>query len=544
MPRTYRYDSVKEIVENDKFYQKWISKCKAQATVSNKRSSMFKFLHYIHNDMGMSDATPTTLITHALFHQRQKTDKLNGDITSPDDYVNILLSDDDDLGDTERILHEYKKYLLNNFKSGTANTSFSNVMNFYRYFKVDVSDVDAKINASSSIYTKKKPKFNTLKKVMQQAKLRNKCIMSCGITSGMARADVSDFTYGEFIDGLEALKDENGEIIRDEDGEPVEICRLELKRHKNETPYHTFLAPETVSLVKEYIGWRNRPPLDSTVSDILLLKRKIYSKSDKIFLVDNVRDEFLDSIKYDTQGNVISYDDSKRAMKPSTLSRMYCRESDRNGIERIDGEYSTIRSHAMRHHFSNAYKSIDNDMKEHMMGHGGKSSKITYEEYDEEEGLEVYLQGLDGVTILGHVDTISPASPSVEKMRSQYEEEMQQRDAQNAEILERLRLLETQNQLHSSMNLIKGMSHTYDLSEGKLTSVEDENKYAVLIAKKIIKRMDSDQTFDPVNMPDEVRNDIIAEIQAEYDHEITPGEFERYMVYIHKWFPGLLKPEE
>ena len=192
---------------------------------------------------------------------------------------------------------------------------------------------------------------------------------------------------------------------------------------------------------------------------------------------------------------------------------MYCRISNKCGIERPEGEYSPIRSHAMRHYFSNKYKKVDGDMKEHFMGHGGNDSKMTYEEYDEDEGLDVYLRGLDDVTILGNVETITTASPSVEKMKVQHEVELKHRDEQNAEILGRLNILETKNQFHNGLDMLIGEKTTRKIDGETITTVIGEDHVAVKHLRKVLRLMEADDSIDVTKLTDDEYDKLMESVE-------------------------------
>ncbi|WP_094226495.1 hypothetical protein [Methanolobus psychrotolerans] len=425
--RTYKYDSVKDIVQTDRAFQKWIMKPKdavkdkKEGTRQTRTYTMNMFIHYLHEN-GMTDTTPTKLITHALTHQKSKNKKFENAVT-PEDFEVLIFSDDDEIGDYERILTEYKNYLLSNQKASTAKSNFHRLLNFYKSFKVDVSNIDARINAPVSIKSKKAPSFELLKKAFDKANSRDKCIISCGVTSGMARLDISTLTHGEFIDGLKQVLDNDDNPMIDSNGNIVEVCVLERNREKNDNPYHTFLAPETVRCIQKYIDERN----DINQNEIDYLMRRIYSSTDVIFINSKFDEKketipFKDSIVKDKNGNVIAYDDSIRAMGNNAITKMYARLRKVLNIPTVEGEYSKLRSHGVRHYFSNNYKNIDSDYKEHWMGHGGNTVKITYEDYNSEEGLQIYLKGLDGITFGDIVNYIDITDPSVDKIRYENKE--------------------------------------------------------------------------------------------------------------------------
>lgn len=452
--RIFKYDSVMHIVDDDRAFQKWTGIKKMgdgyeftanNHTTNGKRTAMREFIYYLHNERGMTEATPTSLIAHTLAFQKQKNQKKEN-ASSVADFEALMFADDDEIGDFETIMKDYKNYVLKTHKPSAAKTAFLKTINFYKFWKVDISNVDTKINAPPNVKSKKAPDFKLLQKAFDKATDRDKCIISCGVTSGMARADITTLECGEFEDGLFQLTDEDGNSIIDNQGNSVEICRLQRNREKSDAPYHTFLAPETVRLIKAYLDDRNDQNQDETSYTM----RRVYSPSDKIFIklkfddIDEVL-PFKDSIVRDSNGKVTKYDESMRVLKPSAVTSMYYRLREQAKIPKVSGEYSTIRSHAMRHFFSNAYRKIDPDYKEHMMGHAGNQVKVTYENYNEEEGLEVYLQGLDGVTIQGDVNMITMTSPSVEKMKfenQELREENQEIRKQSEEALDRISTIE------------------------------------------------------------------------------------------------------
>lgn len=429
--REYKYDSIIPIVNNDKLFQKWIGKV-AKSTQSGRKSVMNEFIYYLHhlseyneNKENMTDATPTKLITSAHLYNKNKNKSFENAATEEE--IERLLLGDDELGDYEEILTEYKVYLYENHKPSTVKTNFHRILNFFSFNKVDVSNIETGFGRSINVKSKKAPDFTLLQKVFKSAKLRDKCIISCGVTSGMARLDIISLNVLEFEEGLIQLKDNDGKPIVDSDGNPVEVCKIQRNRGKNNEIYSTFLAPESVRLTTEYINERNN--VNQSETDYLM--RKVYSPNDKIFIHDKFDEKkqvipFKESLVKDVNGKVIKHDDSIRILKPNNVTAMYWRLRKQNNIPTPEGELSTVRSHAMRHFFSNIYKKIDPDYKEHMLGHGGSEVKVTYENYDDEEGLEIYLQGLDGVTIEGSVNMITMASPSVQKREALHQAEREE----------------------------------------------------------------------------------------------------------------------
>jgi hypothetical protein len=536
--RVHKYDSVKDIVENDVLFNKWLLKPKKKkkqdedekkdqknernkknGTRANKLNTMKTFIHFLHNEYNMTDATPTKLITHALAYQKIKNMKF-GDAVTPEDYERVLLAEDDEIGDHEQLLLDFKAYLELHFKGNTAKTSFNRLLNYYRFYKVDVSEIDTNINAHTSSKSKKAPDFKLLQKAFRKATLRNKCIISCGVTSGMARLDITTITYGEFEDGLQTLKNVEGNPILDSAGNEVEICILDRGREKNFNEYHTFFAPETVRCIKEYVAERNNPYQNPEKLDYF----QIYSKSDKLFITAYVRDKFRNSILKDENGNVVGHDDSIRALTPDSVSKMYGKLREKMQLPHLDGEYSTIRSHAMRHYFSNNYRKIDPDYKEHWLGHAGNKVKVTYEDYNPEEGLEIYLKGLDGITIDEVVNYTDITSPSVEKMKANYESELQQRDQQQAQILERLKTLESKDQLHNTIDILKGQEVTNTINGETYTSTIDENNHGVMLLRAYVAKMNSDPTWDPEKASEEELDAISEAVRAERMAKADPEE--------------------
>ncbi len=377
----YPYDSVREIVVTDRAYKKWVAACKTDATKKNKTVGLCKFIHFVRNNMNMSDATPAQLILQATdFQDAQADNKKN-------DKEKYLFGDEDDKGDAHKILLEYRKF-LSTLKSGTAKTNFASILHFYRFFEIKIDiDIDKATTAPENDAI---PNIPDLRQIMQESSLRDKCIISAGITSGMARQDIVSLTVQQFKKGIKEISDGKNTI---------KICALSRLRIKGKIKHHTFLGNETVTLIERYLAWR-----DDTENP-LYTKRKVYKETDKIFLRENISDKFLETM-----------DDNIRAMQPQTVSKMFIRLSDRLGFNRQDGYYSHIRSHAMRKYFSNAYKGIDYQYKEHWMGHAGGVA-VRYDTYNAEEGIEYYLQGLDSITILSKVETTTLISPSVDKLK-------------------------------------------------------------------------------------------------------------------------------
>lgn len=486
--REYKYDSAKDIVQNDRAFQRWImkprddkgkdgKKDKKEGTRQNKTYTMNMFIHYMHEN-GMTDATPTKLISHALTHHKTKSKKFE-DANTPEDFEALILSDDE-IGDYEMILSEYKNHLLTVQKPSTAKSNFHRLLNFYKFFKVDVSSIDAKINAHVSTDVKKAPEFKELKMIFDKANSRDKCIISCGVTSGMARLDITTLTFGEFIEGLQELKDIDGNPLINSAGDIDEICILDRNREKNSNQYHTFLAPETIRLIKKYVDERNNPNQDET--DYLM--RRIYSMTDKLFIRSKFDEKteiipFKDSIVKDKNGNVIAYNDSIRAMSPNSITKMYARLRNQHYIKTPKGKYAKLRSHAMRHYFSNNYKTINPDYKEHWMGHAGNEIKVTYEDYDAEEGLEIYLKGLDGITIAEKVTYTGITDLSVEKMRAEYETERQE----NRRLIQEIQLEVEIQKIH--------LKYVYQLDKEKAI-IEDVKEKIELIGDGV------DECFDGV----------------------------------------------
>ncbi len=516
--RVYKYNAVEDIVDNDKAFDKWLlkpkngEKDKKAGSRRNKKYTMRMYIHFLHEN-GMTDANPTSLITHALAHQKKKNQKFV-DAVTPDDFEALILSDDDDIGDYEKLILDFKTHLEGRLKASTAKSNFNRLINFYKFYKVDVSNIDVRINAPVSTKSKKAPDFELLKKAFQTASTRNKCIMSCGVTSGMARLDITTVTYGEFEDGLQTLKDVEGNPLLDSAGNKVEVCVIDRGREKNFNEYHTFFAPETVRWIKKYLEERNNQFHEGDWYET----RRIYKKTDKLFIDERIEADFRESIVRDKEGNVIDYDDSLRAFSAEGITKMYVNLRKDMQLPNIEGEYSSIRSHAMRHYFSNNYKSIDADYKEHWMGHAGDKVKVTYEDYNVEEGLQYYLQGLDGVTIEGTVNYTDITHPSVTKMKLHHEEEI-------SDIRAEIEKLKTKDQIRNGIDILQdntGMEIVNEIDGEEFTSTIDSDNLGLLLLQAFKSKMDADPTWSPSTASEEELDDIFAAVKAERDTKRDP----------------------
>ncbi|AFV22830.1 hypothetical protein Mpsy_0621 [Methanolobus psychrophilus R15] len=380
-----------------------------------------RFVHQYDNG-SMKEKTPTDMIVDAIYEQGLASQEM--DKSSPSAIKAALLKKNE-IGKTTQLMNEYKRHLDSmGYTKRTINGRLFNVASFYKKHKV-ILEVKMSIkNVETSIPNRKPPELEMLINFFKNLNLRNKCIMGIGLSSGLARADIVTLTVGEFKRGCKTYIDD--------EGNEIQYCVLNRQRHKSEVQHHTFISPETCGLIDQYIQWRNNPNI--TRHQLI----KIYSDDDALFIHDALKPKYVKSVKYDTQGNVITYDDSIRAISGHTISHLYIRMNESMGMEKNANGFYPIRSHNMRRYFSNIMKS--SYVKEHFMGHKGKDSITTYENFEEDEALAEYMKYIDDLTMLDKVIISSSTAPSMKKMKMELDEE-KARNLENEKRIARLELM-------------------------------------------------------------------------------------------------------
>ena len=114
--------------------------------------------------------------------------------------------------------------------------------------------------------------------------IKQKAIVLTQFSSGLSNSDVVKLTVGQFWSGL----DEN------------DICKIKLRRHKNENEFVTFLSPEAVQAIKSYLRVERSNLEDSQP---LFTSFKSSNTPIKTFAIIHIYSRLCDGLGWSKEGN-------------------------------------------------------------------------------------------------------------------------------------------------------------------------------------------------------------------------------------------------
>ena len=204
------FKQMKEVVLNDKYFQKWVHGL-GEPTQESYLISLSGFCLAISK-------TPTELLEICKV-----------DYSKPPWERNI-----DDW------FIEFDKYCENQkLAKSTFKKRKTIVRGFFRFNRIETPITRRGKNENfNRANDRKLPTKKELILLLNACKtIKQKAIVLTQFSSGLSNSDVVKLTVGQFWSGL----DEN------------DICKIKLRRHKNENEFVTFLSPEAVQAIKSYL---------------------------------------------------------------------------------------------------------------------------------------------------------------------------------------------------------------------------------------------------------------------------------------------------
>ena len=369
-------------VETDPRVAQWLELIEAS------ESTRKTYTNYMKLFCGCVDKTPSELITEAIQETRDGK----------------LLSE----RNTVIYLTELKKCIKDKAPK-TQGVALSTVQSFYKTFDIQLSSVLSKRKKRMPL--KENQNFLTyedVKTLTTNAKnLRIKAIILCMVTSGMAKNEILN------------LKIEDIEY----DNEGIGIIRI--RRKKTQTDYTTFISPEAVISLKNYLDERNRDE-----------ELKIKGNSDFVFVTYG-----RGSVKGKNNGGQIA---------PQTFNNEFQKMGKELGYGTAKGFFVKSRSHSLRKFFSSTLENagMPKNKIEFMLGHTVNGNDLAYYNTDIGALKEVYKMFLPYLTFEKTIE--------VRSLNTEDAKRLERFEIENEKLKERLSEMEKQKPMLNE-DMIKSM---------------------------------------------------------------------------------------
>lgn len=267
-------------IENDEKFLEWLDTI--EATESTRRS----YLTHMKTFCECVGKTPTELINEAI--QEVKEGKLPAERK------------------TKGYVAKFKKCLSDKgLAPKSQQAAMAALKSFFKSYDMPLSQSiarskKAQVLEANNGFLKRE---DVIKLIANAKNLRERAIILCMATSGMAIREIIDLRTGD--------------IEIDDEG----IGTIRLRREKSQTDYTTFITPEATIALKNYWDERNRDP-----------ETKIKGKNDFVF---------------------VSYGNRNKGgqLDPITISRLFNIMGKQLGYENDNG-FIKSRSHALRKYFA------------------------------------------------------------------------------------------------------------------------------------------------------------------------------------------------
>jgi site-specific recombinase XerD len=246
---------------------------------------------------------------------------------------------------------KYKLCLKNKDMSPKAQSlAITCVRSFYKAYDIQLSASITKIKKPMPL----RENMNFLSKediknlTTNCHSLRDRAIIFCMVTSGMARQEIISLRIQDIT-----FDDNNIGIVS-------------VRRQKSKTDYTTFISPEAVQALKNYFEERGR--IDNL---------KIKGQNDFVF---------------------VTYDNGTRIDK-TTFGKIFRTLAEELGYKNGDFQIKS-KSHALRKFFSSTLENagLPKNKIDFMIGHTPTSSDLAYFRYDIDKLKEIYKQYLPYLT--------------------------------------------------------------------------------------------------------------------------------------------------
>jgi hypothetical protein len=415
------------------------------------------------------------------------------------------------------------------YSNNTKIVKLAAVKSFYAKFGIDIPKkaLDQHIANSPLPKNEEIPTKEEIKYALDKSKTElMKCLILGQTSSGMAGVDLLNVSIGQYLDGKitvkKAVKDkDNNEKLVD-----VELCRMVIQRQKNQWrgghKFIAFFSPECCQQIDRYLESRNKTPRPSHRNKTTV--KKAYQKRRYDIDIENGKSEYNIPLFVPTKISdkfLKDRDESIRKLSTDTMQNMYRDLANACGKSNKQYEFGLIRSQNMREYCSYTLENETNRplFVRHIMGHKSGTVENAYYKKHEKALTDFYIEECLPLLQFTETEAIKLVTDKVlrleklEKEALQYEEQMQQRDQREAEILDRLKRLETRDQYHNAMDMLRGEETTYEDENGETVTevITDENNYPMRYLKKIIDMMNTDESFDPSELSAEEIEAIIGD---------------------------------
>jgi integrase len=220
-----------------------------------------------------------------------------------------------------------------------------------------------------------------IEKIVRSASLRDRALVLFSLSSGLARNEIMNLTYKDFLTAINAPLSTPVEEVRDKINKDT-IPQFLLMREKTSFEFVTFCSPEACTAILDYLE-----------------NRKV--KSEWLFT-----------------------NDKGGKLKDRTYEAIFQRLNDRNGLGYKKNDKSRrLTSHQMRRVFATQLLSvgIPKTSIDFMMAHSIGPVSSAYFKLNPEALKREYIKGLDAITI-EKINVIDFESEEVQKMREQMKE--------------------------------------------------------------------------------------------------------------------------
>lgn len=185
-----------------------------------------------------------------------------------EELVDEALEDDKTKPPIERALYDrmidFRTYMLEKgYSSNTINTTMGVIKTFYKQFRVIVPHIPTykrKKSPNDLITLNDLPTLDDIRIAIENTRsIKRKAMILFAATNGTARKEISEFTYGQFLEGIQEYCPNvvtPDDIIRELDGrcEELEIIPIfRMYRFKTDEFYYTTTTPECVQFIINYL---------------------------------------------------------------------------------------------------------------------------------------------------------------------------------------------------------------------------------------------------------------------------------------------------
>lgn len=246
---------------------------------------------------------------------------------------------------------KYKICLKNkNMSPKSQSLAITCVRSFYRAYDIQLSASITKIKKPMPLRQNMNflSKDDIKKLITNCHSLRDRAIILCMVTSGMARQEIINLCMQDIV------FDDN------------DIGTVSVRRQKSQTDYMTFISPEAVHALKNYFEERGRTD-----------KQKIKGQDDFVF---------------------VTYDNATRIDK-GTYGKIFRTLAEELGYKNGDFQIKS-KSHALRKFFASTLENsgMPKNKIDYMLGHTQNSSDLAYFRYDIDKLKEMYKTYLPCLT--------------------------------------------------------------------------------------------------------------------------------------------------